>query len=52
MQNRLCKPFQICIILSLLTSCQEAILDRDNVFPIQSDASHPVSQVSTQLLVP
>ena len=52
MQNRLCKPFLICIILSLLASCQEATLDWDNVFPIQSDASHPVSQVSAQLLVP
>jgi ligand-binding sensor domain-containing protein len=52
MQNRFCKPFLICIILSLLTSCQEATLDRDSVFPIQSDTSHPVSQVSAQLLVP
>lgn len=52
MQNRLCKPFLIYIILSLLTSCQEATLDRGNVFPIQSEAPNPVSQVSAQTLIP
>jgi ligand-binding sensor domain-containing protein len=51
MQNRFCKPFLICIILSLLTSCQEATLDRDNVIPIRSAAPHPVPQVSSRLLI-